>query len=139
MVILVLNCGSSSIKYQVIDMSDNSNLLAKGIVDRVGLAMGVMQHKPTGKEPYKIECVIADHAIGTKMVLDALIDPVHGVISSLDDLAAVGHRVAHGGEYFDKSCIVDDKVKEEITKLFDIAPLHNPANYEGIVCREGVA
>ncbi len=139
MVILVLNCGSSSIKYQVIDMNDGgSELLAKGIVDRVGLAMGVMQHKPAGKEPYKVECVIADHAIGVKMVLDALVDADHGVISSLDELGAVGHRVAHGGDYFDKSCIVDEQVKSDITKLFDIAPLHNPANYEGIISVEKV-
>lgn len=139
MVILVLNCGSSSIKYQVIDMSgSSSNLLAKGIVDRVGLAMGVLQHKPTGKEPFKIECPIADHAIGTKMVLDALVDPKHGVISSLDELGAVGHRVAHGGEFFDKSCIVDEQVKSNIRSLFEIAPLHNPANYEGIISIEKV-
>ncbi len=138
MVILVLNCGSSSIKYQVIDMSNNNTLLAKGIVDRVGLAMGVLQHKPTGKEPYKIECPIPDHTTGIKLVMDALVDAKHGVISSLDELGAVGHRVAHGGEYFKESCIVDEKVKEEIKKLFEIAPLHNPANYEGIVSIEKV-
>ncbi len=133
MVILVLNCGSSSIKYQVIDMSDSSSkLLAKGIVDRVGLPQGVITHKPVGKEIYKLERPIENHTIGIKLVLDALIDPVHGVISSLDDLKAVGHRVAHGGEYFPESCIVTKDAEEKIKALFEIAPLHNPANYAGI-------
>ncbi|MFI3259822.1 MAG: acetate kinase [Rikenellaceae bacterium] len=133
MVILVLNCGSSSIKYQVIDMSNGaSELLAKGLVDRVGLAQGVLTHKPVGKEIYNLERQIEDHTTGIKLVLDALIDPSHGVIGSLDELKAVGHRVAHGGEYFPQSCIVDADAEEKIKALFAIAPLHNPANYEGI-------
>lgn len=139
MVILVLNCGSSSIKYQVIDMTDGgSKLLAKGIVDRVGMAQGVLQHKPVDKESYKLEMAIADHTVGIKLVLDALVDPTHGVIGSLDELKAVGHRVAHGGEFFDKSCMVSEDAKEKIRSLFEIAPLHNPANYEGIVSIEKV-
>lgn len=139
MVILVLNCGSSSIKYQVIDMTDGgSKLLAKGIVDRVGMAQGVLQHKPVDKESYKLEMAIADHMVGIKLVLDALVDPTHGVIGSLDELKAVGHRVAHGGEFFDKSCMVSEDAKEKIRSLFEIAPLHNPANYEGIVSIEKV-
>ncbi|MFR9619708.1 MAG: acetate kinase [Rikenellaceae bacterium] len=139
MVILVLNCGSSSIKYQVIDMTDGgSKLLAKGIVARVGMAQGVLQHKPVDKESYKLEMAIADHTVGIKLVLDALVDPTHGVIGSLDELKAVGHRVAHGGEFFDKSCMVSEDAKEKIRSLFEIAPLHNPANYEGIVSIEKV-
>ncbi len=133
MVILVLNCGSSSIKYQVIDMNDGgSKLLAKGIVERVGLPMGILTHKPTGKDTFEIERPIEDHTVGIKLVLEALLDTTHGVISSLDKLKAVGHRVAHGGEYFADSTIIDEAAEENIKKLFEIAPLHNPANYQGI-------
>ncbi len=139
MVILVLNCGSSSIKYQVIDKDVNgSELLAKGIVDRVGMAQGILQHKPVGKENYEFETCIEDHTMGIKMVLEALVDPTHGVIGSLEELKAVGHRVAHGGEFFDKSCLVNEDVKAKIRSLFEIAPLHNPANYEGIISIEKV-
>jgi len=139
MVILVLNCGSSSIKYQVIDIDDNSSsLLAKGLVDRIGLPQGDLTHKPTGKEILKIERPIPDHTTGISMVLDALTDPKYGVIPSLDRIKAVGHRVAHGGEFFDCSCIVDEQAKEHIRSLFDIAPLHNPANLEGVLSIEKV-
>ena len=101
MVILVLNCGSSSIKYQVIDMEDaSSKLLAKGIVERIGLPEGDLTHKPVGKEPFELHQPIPDHTTGIKLVLDALTDPAHGVIASLDEVKAVGHRVAHGGEFF---------------------------------------
>ncbi len=134
MVILVLNCGSSSIKYQVIDMKccGDSKLLAKGLVDRVGLAQGLLTHKPVGKEIYEIERPIENHTVGIKLVLEALVDSVHGVIESLEELKAVGHRVAHGGEHFAQSCIVDADVEAKIKSLFEIAPLHNPANYQGI-------
>ena len=139
MVILVLNCGSSSIKYQVIDICEGSNtLLAKGIVDRIGLAEGDLVHKPVGKEVFKLHEPIANHTTGIRLVLDALTNPEHGVISSLDEVKAVGHRVAHGGEFFECSCIVNDDVKEKIRSLFDIAPLHNPANLEGILSIEQV-
>ncbi len=139
MVILVLNCGSSSIKYQVIDMNEGgSNLLAKGLVDRVGLAQGLLTHKPTGKDVFEIERPIEDHTVGIKLVLEALLDSAHGVISSLDELKAVGHRVAHGGEYFADSAIIDEAAEENIQKLFEIAPLHNPANYAGIAAIKAV-
>ncbi|MFI3270195.1 MAG: acetate kinase [Rikenellaceae bacterium] len=133
MVILVLNCGSSSIKYQVIDMEGKQHeLLAKGIIERIGEAMGLLIHKPTGKDVYRIEQPIANHTDGIKVVLAALLDQAHGVIKSLDELKAVGHRVAHGGEHFAESCLVTEDVEEKIKSLFEIAPLHNPANYEGI-------
>ncbi|MFR9565059.1 MAG: acetate kinase [Rikenellaceae bacterium] len=133
MVILVLNCGSSSIKYQVIDMEGKQDeLLAKGIIERIGEAMGLLIHKPTGKDVYRIEQPIANHTDGIKVVLAALLDQAHGVIKSLDELKAVGHRVAHGGEHFAESCLVTEDVEEKIKSLFEIAPLHNPANYEGI-------
>ncbi len=139
MVILVLNCGSSSIKYQVIDMeAASSKLLAKGIVERIGLAEGDLVHKPVGKEPFELRQPIPDHTTGIRLVLDALTDPKHGVIRSLDEVKAVGHRVAHGGEYFPSSCIVTDEVKEKIRSLFEIAPLHNPANLEGVLSIEKV-
>ena len=139
MVILVLNCGSSSIKYQVIDMEQTgSTLLAKGLVERIGLSDGVLTHKPVGRENFELHRAIPDHTTGIKLVLDALTDPVHGVIASLDEVKAVGHRVAHGGEFFPESCIVTEDVKAKIRSLFEIAPLHNPANLEGVLSIEKV-
>lgn len=139
MVILVLNCGSSSIKYQVIDMQETGGrLLAKGLVERIGLAQGDLTHKPSGKERFELHRPIADHTAGIALVLDALTDPAHGVIRSLDEVKAVGHRVAHGGEYFPESVVVDEAVKEKIRSLFAIAPLHNPANLEGVLAIERV-
>ena len=139
MVILVLNCGSSSIKYQVIDMeAASSKLLAKGLVERIGLPEGDLTHKPVGKEPFEAHQPIPDHTTGISLVLKALTDPVHGVISSLDEVKAVGHRVAHGGEFFPASCLVDEEVKANIRSLFEIAPLHNPANLEGVLSIEKV-
>ena len=139
MVILVLNCGSSSIKYQVIDICDaGHSLLAKGLVERIGLAEGDLTHKPVGKDVFKLHQPIPDHTTGIRLVLDALTDETHGVIASLDEVKAVGHRVAHGGEFFPSSCIVDEEAKQKIRSLFDIAPLHNPANLEGILSIEKV-
>ena len=137
--ILVLNCGSSSIKYQVIDMeAASSKVLAKGIVERIGLAEGDLVHKPVGKERFELRQPIPDHTTGIRLVLDALTDPAHGVIRSLDEVKAVGHRVAHGGEFFPESCLVTEEVKEKIRSLFEIAPLHNPANLEGVLSIEKV-
>lgn len=139
MVILVLNCGSSSIKYQVIDICDGGHsLLAKGLVERIGLAEGDLTHKPVGKDIFKLHQPIPDHTTGIRLVLDTLTDATHGVIASLDEVKAVGHRVAHGGEFFPTSCIVDEEAKQKIRSLFDIAPLHNPANLEGILSIEKV-
>ncbi|MCH5331092.1 MAG: acetate kinase [Alistipes sp.] len=137
--VLVLNCGSSSIKYQVIDIDENGHrLTAKGLVERISLPEGVLTHKPAGKEPYRLQTPIPNHTEGIRLVLEALTDKEHGVISSLDEIHAVGHRVAHGGEFFPESCIVDDDVKEKIRSLFEIAPLHNPANLEGVLSIEKV-
>ena len=139
MVILVLNCGSSSIKYQVIDMNDaSSELLAKGIVERIGLPEGDLTHKPVGKDKFELRQPIPDHTTGISLVMQALTDPEHGVIASLDEVKAVGHRVAHGGEFFAESTLVNEEVKEKIRALFEIAPLHNPANLEGILSIEKV-
>ena len=139
MVILVLNCGSSSIKYQVIDIAAAAHkLLAKGIVERIGLAEGDLVHKPVGKDNFHLHQPIPDHTTGIKLVLEALTNQAHGVIASLDEVKAVGHRVAHGGEFFSDSCVVTEEVKEKIRSLFAIAPLHNPANLEGILSIEKV-
>ncbi|RPH25495.1 MAG: acetate kinase [Bacteroidales bacterium] len=136
MIVLVLNCGSSSIKYQVIDMSNDSKLLAKGIVERVGLADGILTHKPEGKDKYEVFEPIPDHNVGINLILDALTDKDHGVINSINDIVAVGHRVAHGGEFFTESSLIDARVKSEIEKCIELAPLHNPANLKGILSME---
>ena len=139
MIVLVLNCGSSSIKYQVIDIDDNSNaLLAKGLVDRIGLSEGSLTHKPSGKDKYEVKMPIPDHTTGISLVLEALTDATHGVIENLKEIKAVGHRVAHGGEFFKSSALIDEQAKENIRSLFEIAPLHNPANLEGVLSIEKV-
>jgi acetate kinase len=132
MKILVLNCGSSSIKYQLIDMEQNAELLAKGLVERIGLEMGEFTHKPASGNKHYVNTPIKDHEVGINLVLEALLDKNHGVISSLDEIHAVGHRVAHGGEYFKKSMILKEREMEEIKKLCELAPLHNPANLLGV-------
>lgn len=138
MKILVLNCGSSSIKYQLIDMDNNATLLAKGLLERIGLEMGEFTHKPVGKEKYYVQQPIPDHKAGIKMVLDALVDEKIGVIASLTEINACGHRVAHGGEVFKESVLVGEKEKEQIRALFALAPLHNPANLQGIEAMEAI-
>lgn len=136
MIVLVLNCGSSSIKYQVIDMGNDSKLLAKGLLERVGLADGVLTHKPEGKEKYEVFEPIPDHNHGINMILEVLVDKKYGVISSINEIKAVGHRVAHGGEFFTESSLINEKVKSEIEKCIELAPLHNPANLKGILAME---
>ncbi len=134
MIVLVLNCGSSSLKYQVLDMQNESDysLLAKGLVERIGLEMGDITHSVTGKEKHKVHQPIPTHTEGIKGVLDLLVDAEHGVLESLADIEAVGHRVAHGGEYFNSSKLIDASVIEGIEKCCELAPLHNPANLLGI-------
>lgn len=134
MIILVLNCGSSSIKYQVLDMKNDEiyDLLAKGLVERIGMEQGHLVHKPAGKAPYEIEKPIANHTVGVKAVLEALVDPEHGVLKAFSDIDAVGHRVLHGGAEFFCSMKVNDAVEAQIEKCCDLGPLHNPANLRGI-------
>ena len=140
MKILVLNCGSSSIKYQLIDIvNDNDSiLLAKGLCERVGLEMGEFTHKPQGKEKYYKQVPIPNHKAGINMVLNALTDSEIGVISSLNEIQACGHRVAHGGEIFTKSVLIDAQVKQHIKSLEPLAPLHTPANLAGIEAMEAL-
>ena len=133
MVILVLNCGSSSIKYQVIEMTEGGNdLLAKGLVERIGIDNGVITHKPTGKEPVKNVCDIPDHTVGIDLIIKAITHPESGVIASLEELDAVGHRVVHGGEKFKESALITEEVMQLVEGCIDLAPLHIPANLKGI-------
>lgn len=135
--ILVLNCGSSSIKYQVIVMtSEGHELLAKGVVERIGLAEGVITHKPTGKDKVELSVPVPDHSVGISHIIELLTDGKCGVIESLAELNAVGHRVAHGGEYFSDSAIVNKDVLQKIESCFELAPLHNPAHMKGILAIE---
>ena len=131
MKILVLNCGSSSIKYQLVDMANNAQVMAKGLLERIGLEMGEFTHKWNGQKHYE-QVPIPDHTAGIKIVLNALIDPQMGVIKDFKEIGAVGNRVAHGGETFDKSVVVTDEVIEKIKALTPLAPLHTPGNLAGI-------
>jgi acetate kinase len=131
MKILVLNCGSSSIKYQMYDMK-NEDVLAKGLVERIGIEGSKLTHKPTGKEKCEIETDITNHEVGIKLVLDALVDNNNGVINSLEEIDAIGHRTVHGGDKFADSVKIDEEVKQELENLIDLAPLHNPPSLMGI-------
>ncbi|MDR2912570.1 MAG: acetate kinase [Alistipes sp.] len=149
MKILVLNCGSSSIKYQVIDMGGgdrslsgaaNKNvqvaepqLLGKGIVDRVGLPEGEIVLKVEGRDNFVKQLPVPDHKAGIALIIEAITNSEHGVVGSLKEIGAVGHRVAHGGSFFEDSALVDDGVIEKIRTCFELAPLHNPANLQGIL------
>jgi len=136
MIILVLNCGSSSVKYQLFEMSNGSKLLAKGLVERIGLNDSILTHKPTGADPYKIINDIPDHTIGINLVMAALTDPRHGVIKDVNEIKAVGHRVVNGGEHYKESVLIDNEVKKQVELCSDLAPLHNPANLKGILSVE---
>ena len=131
MKIFVVNCGSSSIKYQLIDMNDES-VIAKGLVERIGIEGSVLTHTLAGKDKVRLESEIPDHVDGIKKVLAALVDPNHGVIKSMDEIDAVGHRVVHGGEIFSESVVINDEVLAKIEGLSDMAPLHQPPNVAGI-------
>lgn len=131
MKILVINAGSSSIKYQLIDMA-TEKVIAKGMCDRIGIAGGNFKLKADGREDYKVDIQMANHKEAVKLVLDALVSPEHGVIESLSEISAVGHRVLHGGEKFSGSVIVDEKVIAAIEECCELGPLHNPHNLTGI-------
>ncbi len=135
MKVLVINCGSSSLKYQLID-SETEQVMAKGLCERIGID-GRLTHRPTGKDKVEIEAPMPTHTAAVSLVLKHLTDPVCGVIASLDEIDAVGHRVVHGGEKFAQSTLLTDEVLEQIEKCNELAPLHNPANLIGInACRE---
>ena len=132
--VLVINCGSSSLKYQLID-SVSENVLAKGLCERIGID-GRLVYQPAGWDKIKTDYDMPDHKAAIQYVLDALVNPENGVIPSLDEVQAVGHRIVHGGEKFSKATLIDDEVLKAIEEVSDLAPLHNPANLIGInACR----
>ena len=135
MKVLVINCGSSSLKYQLIDSATES-VLAKGLCERITID-GRLTHTTTGKERYTVDLDMPDHKAAVKYVLDALVDPETGAIGSLDEIDACGHRIVHGGEKFAQSVVINDEVIKAIEECNDLAPLHNPANLIGIdACRK---
>jgi acetate kinase len=133
--VLVINAGSSSVKYQLFDMT-NETVVAKGKVERIGMETAMLTHEPTGKLEIREVSEILDHTTAIRKVLRILTDPKEGVLRSLHDVHAVGHRVVHGGETFSGSVRIDEGVKQEIKRLFDLAPLHNPGALTGILAVE---
>lgn len=130
MKVLVINCGSSSLKYQLIDMS-NENVLAQGLVERIGID-GILTQKVEGREKYIVETDLKDHKGAIDLVLNTLVDKANGVINSMDEISAVGHRVVHGGEKYSTSVVINEEVMKNLEDLVSLAPLHNPANIIGI-------
>lgn len=138
MKVLVINAGSSSLKYKLMDM-DNELVMAKGLCERIGLDKSRLKHTPEGGDTVVIEKDMPDHSVAIKLVLDALTDKDHGVISDMSEISAVGHRVVHGGEVFSGSVLITDEVKKAVTECNSLAPLHNPANLTGIAaCEEAM-
>lgn len=136
MKILVINCGSSSLKFQLID-SESEKCLAKGLCERIGIAGSMITYAPAGGEKEKTETPMPDHTEAIRLVLEALTGPETGVVKSLDEIGAVGHRVVHGGEKFAESVLIDEDVLRAVEECNDLAPLHNPANLIGInACRK---
>ncbi len=137
MKVLVVNAGSSSLKYQLFDTSDNS-VAAKGICERIGID-GKLTHKMAGRDDYKVDLPMANHTEAIKAVIDVLTSPERGCISDMSEIEAVGHRVVHGGAYFSESVLVTDEVIEKLNKCIDLAPLHTPAHLMGIAgCTEAM-
>ena len=136
MKVLVINCGSSSLKYQLIDMTTEESL-AQGLVERIGIEGSVLTQKVEGKDKYIVKEEMKDHKDAIRLVLAALVDENNGVIKSMDEISAVGHRVVHGGEKYKESVVINEEVKANIEECFKLAPLHNPANMIGIkACEE---
>ena len=136
MKILVINCGSSSLKYQLIDM-ENENVIAKGLCERIGIDGSKLTHQPEGKDKFVLEQPMPNHTVAISLVMEALQDADHGVITNTDEISAIGHRVLHGGMVYSDSVVVNDDVKRVIRECFDLGPLHNPANLMGIrACME---
>lgn len=134
--VLVINCGSSSLKFQVIDM-EKKEVKAKGLVERIGIADSRVKYEPTEMDEVVISQDIPNHKVAIKLVLDAITDENHGVVGSLSEIQAVGHRVVHGGEAFNESVLINDEVMKTLEECVELAPLHNPANILGIeACQE---
>ncbi len=134
--ILVINCGSSSLKFQLID-AETEKLIAKGLCERIGIEGSQLVYQPTGKDKITTVTPMEDHTTAVKLVLNSLTDKDNGVVNDLSEIAAVGHRIVHGGEKFAKSTLITDEVVQAITDCNELAPLHNPANLIGIAaCKE---
>jgi acetate kinase len=133
MIILVLNCGSSSIKYQLFDMGTAPVVIARGLVERIGFTDAVISHKSEGKDKYKLITPIMDHTVGINLIMGALVHEEYGVIKHIDEIAAVGHRVVQGGEKYKESVLINKEVIQDIEACIELAPLHNPANLKGII------
>ena len=131
MKILVINCGSSSIKYQLIN-TDNRDTLCKGLVERIGAVTSIIKQEFKGEKPVKKSMAIDNHAVALKVIMESLVEADNNYLHSLDEIEAVGHRVAHGGEIFKDSVLIDEDVEDAIEQAYDIAPLHNPPNLQGI-------
>lgn len=138
MKILVLNCGSSSIKYQLVDMAQDGKIMAKGLVEKIGLPQGELTHQAWGGDKQKFSKPVADHQVGINWVLEYLVHPQYGVIKDLKEINAVGHRVVHGGETFKDSILIDARVMRDLEACIPLAPLHNPANIKGIVSMQNL-
>ena len=136
MKVLVVNCGSSSLKYQLFNMTDES-VLAKGLVERIGIEGSNLTHQPAGKPKVPLTADIKNHTIAIKMVLEALTDPEHGVVANINEIDAIGHRVVHGAEKFSDSVLITPAVMAALEEFVELAPLHNPPNISGIdACAE---
>lgn len=136
MKVLVVNSGSSSIKYQLFDMTDES-VLSKGLVERIGISDSIINHYPSDREPVITHQDIPNHRVGIKLMIDALLHPDYGVIKDISEIVAVGHRVVHAGEKFSGSVLLTDEVMDALKECIELAPLHNPPNILGIeVCKE---
>ena len=136
MIVFVINCGSSSLKYQLIDMK-NENVMAKGLIERIGMDGSVLKHTPANANTIDISTEIPDHKVAIQLVIEALLDENHGVIKKMSEINAVGHRVVHGGERFTDSMLITTDVIKGIEACCEIAPLHNPPNLHGILaCME---
>ena len=134
MIVLVINCGSSSIKYRLMDIKSDDvyDILAKGIVEKIGLPEGISTYSPAGKESRTVYLPVPNHTVGMKLILDDLVDKDHGVLKTFDDIEAVGHRVVQGADYFTGSALVNDDVLKKIEICAEFAPLHNRAHLLGI-------
>lgn len=135
MKILVINCGSSSLKYQLMDMDSNSPL-AKGLVERIGLPGALLTHRPKDGEKEVIVSDLPNHEAAIQLVIETIADPEYGVVASLAEIDAIGHRVVHGGEKVSNSVLIDEQVKQAIVECIELGPLHNPPNLAGIMACE---
>ena len=134
--VLVINCGSSSLKYQLLDMT-TEEVLAKGLAERIGIEGSVLVHEAPGQDKVKFEQPMKTHKEALNILMAALVDPAHGVVKSLEEISAVGHRTVHGGETFSASVVINDEVIAKMEECSELAPLHNPANLIGIrACQE---